>query len=146
MTKSTIRTKLGSSSVEGLVALAENGNWGGGDWCNLCYTTGGYKSEFSPELVMNNFDPIMRKYVIEVTRKGWLIVKTQFGNERTLFVSLLTTVEGVYPEATVSIGDSGAPVLLVPVNPNDTRGTHNLRTVAIGKVPHGVILLIQTNR
>ena len=137
MTKSTIKKKLEGSSVQELVAAAENGSWGGGDSCSLWFTAGGYKSEFSPELVMNNFDPVMGKYAIEVTSKGWLTVENPFDNERTVYVSFLSTVEGVYPEATASIGESGAPVLLVPVNPGDTKGTHNPRTVAIGKVPPG---------
>ena len=72
MTKSTIKKTLEGSSVEELVDSAENGKCGGGGGysCHIWYSSGGYKSEVGSELVMNNFDPIMGKYALEVTRKG----------------------------------------------------------------------------
>lgn len=139
ITKTTIKKKLEveATTVSDLVNSVEYGDWGRGDSCHMWYTTGGYTSEFSPELVMREFDPHLGKFALEVTAPGWVVVRNDFEDERTLFVSFLATIEGFYPEAIASIGETGAPTLLVPVNPDDHKGSHNPRTIAIGKIPPG---------
>jgi len=139
MTTSTIKRKLAMerTSVVELVDSVGAGSWGRGDSCHMWYTDGGYNAELSPTLVMRSFDLTKGKFALEVTAPGWLIVNNPFDDERTLYLSFLSTVEGYYPEATVSIGENGAPMMLVPVNPEDTRGAHNPRTLPIGKIPPG---------
>ncbi|KAI2496285.1 hypothetical protein MHU86_18242 [Fragilaria crotonensis] len=139
MTTSTIKRKLAMerTSVVELVDSVGAGSWGRGDSCHMWYTDGGYNAEHSPTLVMRSFDLTKGKFALEVTAPGWLIVNNPFDDERTLYLSFLSTVEGYYPEATVSIGENGAPMMLVPVNPEDTRGAHNPRTLPVGKIPPG---------
>ena len=139
ITSTTIKKKLLTehTTATELVDSVGDGSWGRGDSCHMWYTTGGYKADMSPGLVMRAFDPNMGKFAIEVTSPGWLTVTNPFEDERTLYVSFLSTIEGFYPEATVSIGEYGAPMLLVPINPEDTRGAHNARTLPIGMIPPG---------
>jgi len=139
LTETTIKNKLAMerTSVTQLVDSVESGSWGRGDSCHMWYTDGGYNAEYSPSLVMRAFDPKKGQFALEVTAPGWIMVRNPFKDERTLYVSFLSTIEGFYPEATVSIGDSGAPMLLVPINPADARGAHNPRTLPIGKIPPG---------
>lgn len=139
MTATTIKRKLTMerTSVSELVDSVGTGSWGRGDSCHMWYTDGGYSSDYSPTLVMRQFDPTRGKFALEVTSPGWLTVKNPFDDDRTLYVSFLSTVEGYYPEATISIGKAGAPMMLVPINPDDTKGAHNPRTLPIGKIPPG---------
>ena len=114
-----------------------DGSWGRGDSCIIWYTTGEYTAETSPGLVMREFDTRKGKYALEVTSPGWFTVTNPFDDERTLYVSFLSTTEGFYPEATVSIGEHGAPMMLVPIDPEVTPGPHDIRTLPIGKIPPG---------
>jgi hypothetical protein len=157
MAKKTIQNKLDGISGDALVEKAEMGDWGKGDSCHVWFTTGAYKSEVSPELVMTQYDTLMGKFALEVTAPGWLKVINPFEDERTLYMSFLANVEGYYPEATVSLGipsaaDGGStpPQRLVPVIPpselsvvvsfdNTTavKSVDTPRTLAIGKIPPG---------
>jgi hypothetical protein len=150
MAKKTIRNKLEGISGDTLVEKAAMGDWGKGDSCHVWYTTGAYKSEVSPELVMTQYDTLMGKFALEVTAHGWLKVVNPFEDDRTLYLSFLANEEGYYPEATVSLGipsedgsssSSTPPQLLVPISPPtdkpNLKSVDTPRTLAIGKIPPG---------
>ena len=86
---------------------------------------------------MQQFDPKNGKFALEVTAPGWVMVANKLHDERTLYISFMASHEGFYPEAIVTIGETGAPTLLVPVNSEEAKGADIPRTISIGKIPPG---------
>lgn len=134
----TIKKKLLDTSAEEFVNNGIHGHWGKGDNCHMWYTTGGYSDSYSETLDMVQFDSNLGKFALEVTAPGWFIVRNEFADNRTLYLSFLATIPGYYPNAKIRIGDEDAtPIPLIPENPLDRKGAHNPRTVPVGKIPPG---------
>ena len=137
MTRATITNKLMQSSTQDLIKSGMHGHWGRGDSCHMWLTTGGYSREYSPSLVMHEFDEPMGKFALEVTGPGWFTVNNKFEDERTLYISFLSTAPGFYPVSAVTVGETGVPMDLIPHEMHDARHAQPIRTVAFGKIQPG---------
>jgi hypothetical protein len=143
ITKKTIKKKMiGTTSTE-LVSKGVHGHWGRGDECHIWYTTGGYNEDFSTTLQMREFDAEMGKFALEVSGPGWLNVNNKFDDERILYLSFLSTEPGFYPVVSVTIGEGGSPVDLIP-HTTDKREAHNARTIPVGTISPGMTQIFVT--
>ena len=132
-----VKTHLKNGVETELVNSGINGDWGGGDSCNLWYFTGGTKMLYGG-MEMRQFDEKNGLFGLEVVAPAWLTVSNPLTHDalptRTLYVSYLTSKdEGYYPNAEITIGDATTTLrTLNTVDPN-----HAVRTVALGQVGHG---------
>jgi hypothetical protein len=124
------------------------GTWGAGDSCHLWYTTGGCKFDHSPNWNMIEFDKDRGKYALHVEDEGWIDVKNEFDNDRTLYLSFLSTDENWYPMTNVSFqGANGLISMeLNPATGQDKRHVHITKTVPVGKIPPGTTRIVETIR
>lgn len=120
------------------------GTWGAGDSCHLWYTTGGCKFDHSPNWEMIEFDKDRGKYALHVDDEGWIDVKNEFDNDRTLYLSFLSTDENWYPMTNVSFeGANGfISMELNPATGQDKRHAHITKTIPVGKIPPGTTRIV----
>jgi hypothetical protein len=126
-----------------LVSADNQGStWGEEDSCHLWYTTGGCRFDYSPNWKMTEFDPRQGKYALYVEQEGWIDVKNEMPDSRTLYLSFLATNETVYPKTLCEFKGTDGLVSTTELNPamdQDKRHPtkHMTRTIAVGKIPHG---------
>ena len=121
------------------VQRAKVGSWGKGDSCNVWKTSGGMPHEFSPGLVLNQYDVKRGKFALELRTTGWLDVENEFIEPRALYLSFMTSdVAGTYPNAVASIDGTSYP-LNTNAKGKDIHKVGVVRTIPVGIIPGGKV-------
>lgn len=136
MIRGTIETKLHFGSVDQLMAKSENlGSWGKGDSCHFWPTKESFTEDYSDSLHLKRMNRFSDKIALEVHGPGNFTVTNSFFNQRTLFISYLTSTKSYKPQSlSVKIGTLGVAHNL---DPSAARTHHPIRTIALGFVPPG---------
>jgi hypothetical protein len=134
-----------------LLASGKNVNeihpWNAGDACHLWYTSGTCPFVHSLNWGMLKFDFLHKKYALHLEDDGWIDIENKFDDNRTLYLSFLSTDENWYPKTMVEyqIGDTAGgvdPVVVsVELNPATAQDTHHVhisKTLPVGKIPPGI--------
>ena len=123
-----------------LVNTGIHGHWGRGDKCHLWYFSGGTNMNYGG-MKMREFDEHNGHFALEVNvdQPAWFSFNNRMEDNalptRTLYVHYLTSEkEGDYPD--VKITFEGQIREYLPTL-NNVDKHHDIRTLAIGKVPYG---------
>lgn len=147
MCQKIVKRHLLKNKITDHVDQAEVGTWGRGDLCDIWKTTGAMTIPFSTTTAkLSQYDVKRGKFALEFTSDSWLDVSNDFKDERTLYLSFISTSSaGTYPKVDAIVG--GVTTVLDPAAPtkSDPKGVGIIKTLAVGKLPAGVATRVSLN-
>ena len=135
ITKDIYEAHIPLSTPDFVDSATRTGNWGFGDKCDVWLGTGGCNYDYSPGLVMTEFDTKRGKFALEVREAGWLNLRNPFDEPRALYVSFMAHNSTEYPE--VELSYNNFTQILNPISSFDHNNAGVTRTVPAGMIPPG---------